>query len=249
MATKPAQAPKAPVHYELYADLARQNRHLRALSFTMLGAVLVAVVAMVLLSLRPLTAVRVNADGSPELLNALAPINAPGPEEAEFIAKTVATQLLELTSGSVQRDLAKATALMTADFQRVYLEKVSKDPALGALESGNVRSVIEYDPGRTVIRAEKDADGRPAKYFVELAARLRVYRADVLTAPLATRYLAIRVTLMVVPRGPRTLSGLLVHWFDKEAVEAPKGAPMVDSNPLTPPPGPQLAMPATQEMP
>ena len=94
---------------------------------------------------------------------------------------------------------------------------------------------------------EKDPrDGRPIKYFVELASRLRVYRADVLTSPLATRYLVIRVTLVVVPRGPKTLSGLLVSWFDKESVEAPKGAPIVDANPLTPPPGPTLARPATE---
>jgi hypothetical protein len=237
-----AAAARAPVHYELFADLQRQNGHLRLLNWGFLCGIAVLITALILMALRPMPAVRVNTDGSPELLSALSPLNAPRPEEAEFVAKTVAGYLLELTSGSVQRDLSKATNLMTADFQRAYLEKVAKDPALAALEKGNVRSVLEFDPSRTTIRAEKDPKGgHPTKYFVELAARLRVYRADVLTSPLATRYLAIRETLLVVPRGPKTLSGLLVQWFDKEAVEPPKGAPIVDANPLSPVPGPSLA--------
>lgn len=250
MATKPtsAAATRAPVHFELFADLQRQNGHLRKLNYVMLGGLAVLVLALILMAIRPMPAVRVNTDGSPEILSSLSPVNAPRPEEAEFVAKTVAGHLLELTSGSVQRDLAKATTLMTSDFQRAYLDKVAKDPALAALEKGNVRSVLEFDPSRTQIRAEKDPkDGHPIKYFVELAGRLRVYRADVLTAPLATRYLAIRETLLVVPRGPKTLSGLLVQWFDKEAVEPPKGAPIVDANPLTPVPGPTLATQPAQE--
>lgn len=250
MTTKPASAAAAPVHYELFADLQRQNRHLRLLNWVSLCGAAALIGVLVLMALRPMPAVRVNSDGSPEIMNALSPVNAPRPEEAEFVAKTVAGHLLELTSGSVQRDLSKATTLMTADFQRAYLDKVAKDPALAALEKGNVRSVLEFDPSRTTIRAEKDPkDGHPTKYFVELAARLRVYRADVLTAPLATRYLAIRETLLVVPRGPKTLSGLLVQWFDKEAVEPPKGAPLVDANPLSPVPGPALAAQPSPEIP
>ncbi len=233
---------KAPVHYELFADLQKQNGHLRRNNILHWAFDALLVVTLVLTTFRPMVAVRINNDGSPEILSALAPVNAPGPEEAEFVAKTVAAHLLELTSGSVQRDLAKATALMTAEFQHVYLDKVSKDEALGAIEKGNVRSALEFDPKQTVIRAQKDKAGRPVKYFVELAGRLRVYRADVLTAPLATRYLAIRSTLLVVPRGPKTLSGLLVEWFDKESVESPR-SPTVDANPLTPPPGPALAHP------
>ena len=239
-------APRSPVHYELYADLAHQNTHLRRNNWLHWGVHLAFVAVLLLTSMRPLAAVRVQSDGTPELLNALAPVNAPGPEEAEYVSKTVATHLLELTSGSVQRDLSKAMQLMTAEFQRVYNDKVSKDQTLAALEKGNVRSVLDFDPSKTSIRAEKDKDGRPSKYYVELAGRLRVYRADVLTAPLAIRYLAIRTTLLVVPRSPKTLSGLLLSWFDKESVEAPKGAPTVDSNPLASPvPGP--ALPASQE--
>jgi hypothetical protein len=245
---KPLPPDAVPVHYELWADLKRQNGHLRALNYVMLGGWALLVVALILLSLRPLMAVRVHTDGSPELLSSLAPINAPGPEEAEFVAKLASTQLLELTSGSVQRDLAKASALMTAEFQRVYLDKVSKDPALTAIEKGNVRSVLDFDAKKTNIRVERDSkDNKPLKYFVELAGRLRVYRADVLTSPLATRFMVIRVTLLVVPRGPRTLSGLLVSWFDKESVEAPRGDPSVDANPLTPAPGPALAPAPTSE--
>ena len=239
-------ARKTSVHYELYADLARQNAHLRRNNWLHWGVHLTLVAVFLLTMMRPLAAVRVNLDGSPELLNALAPVNAPGPEEAEYVSRSVATHLLELTSGSVQRDLAKAMSLMTANFSRTYQEKVSKDQALGALEKANVRSVLDFDPSRTAIRAEKDRDGRPTKYFVELAGRLRVYRGDVLTVPLAVRYMNIRTTLLVVPRGPKTLSGLLVEWFDKEPVEAPRGGPSVDTNPLSPVPGPPLA-PAAQE--
>jgi hypothetical protein len=245
---KPLPPARVPVHYELFADLARQNSHLRKLNYVMLGGWALLVLALILLSLRPLTAVRVHTDGSPELLSSLSPVNAPGPEEAEFVAKLASNQLLELTSGSVQRDLGKATSLMTAEFQRVYLDKVSKDPALTAIEKGNVRSVLDFDAKKTNIRVERDPkDNKPLRYFVELSGRLRVYRADVLTAPLATRFLAIRVTLLVVPRGPKTLSGLLVSWFDKESVEPPKGDPTVDANPLSPAPGPTLAAPPAPE--
>jgi hypothetical protein len=148
----------------------------------------------------------------------------------------VATHLLELTSGSVQRDLAKGMALMTASFQRVYSDRVLKDETLAAIEKGNVRSILDFDPKATEIRGEKDDKGRPTRYFVQLAGRLRLYRADFLTAPVATRHLAIRTTLVVVPRGPKTLNGLLVEWFDKESVpDAQSGAPAPDPNPLSHP--------------
>ncbi len=240
--TTAAPPRKASVHYELFADLQKQNGHLRRNNLIHWGFDALLVSALVLMTFRPMPAVRVDGDGSPELLDALAPLNAPAPEEAEFVSRMVATHLLELTSGSVQRDLTRATSLMTADFQHVYLEKVGKDPALGAIEKGNVRSVLDFEPKGTTVRAQKDKDGRPIKYFVELSGRLRVYRADVLTAPLTTRYLAIRTTLLVVPRGLNTLSGLLVEWFDKQPIEPPR-TPSVDANPLTPPPGPALAQP------
>ena len=225
----------APKQYELWADLARQNGHLRRNNYIHWAVDVALVTALALISFRPMTAVRVMTDGSAEVIGPLTPLNAPAPEEAEHVSRLVATHLLELTSGSVQRDLAKGMALMTASFQRVYSDRVLKDETLAAIEKGNVRSILDFDPKATEIRGEKDDKGRPTRYFVQLAGRLRLYRADVLTAPIATRYLAIRTTLVVVPRGPKTLNGLLVEWFDKEAVPAQSGAPAPDPNPLSHP--------------
>jgi hypothetical protein len=239
----------APKQYELWADLARQNAHLRRNNYIHWAALLLLVGALVLVSFRPMAAVRVASDGSAEVIGPLTPISVPAPEEAEHVSRLVATHLLELTSGSVQRDLAKGMALMTASFQRVYSDRVMKDETLAAIEKGNVRSVLDFDAKATEIRSEKDDKGRPSKYFVQLAGRLRLYRADVLTAPLATRYLHIRTTLVVVPRGPKTLNGLLVEWFDKEAGPTPPGPPSVDSNPLSSPPRlPTLAVPTNSQV-
>ncbi len=229
-----------PVHYELFHDLQRQNAHLRRNNWLHWIVQIAFVALFVLIMLRPLSAVRVNPDGSPEMLSTVPSVNYPGPEEAEYVSRQISTHLLELTSGSVQRDLAKGFALMTAQFQSVYQKKVTDDPTLASLEKGNVRSVLDFDATKTTIRAEKDGKGLPTKYFVELVGRLRVYRADVLTGPLAVRYLALRTTLLLVPRSKNTLNGLLVDWFDKEVIEAPKGAPTVDANPLSPAPGPRL---------
>ncbi len=238
----------APKQYELWADLARQNEHLRRNNYIHWAATLLLAGALALVSFRPMTAVRVTADGSAEVIGPLTPLNAPAPEEAEQVSRLVAMHLLELTSGSVQRDLTKGMALMTASFQRLYSDRVVKDETLAAIEKGNVRSVLDFDTKATEIRSEKDEKGRLTKYFVQLAGRLRLYRADVLTAPLATRHLAIRTTLVVVPRGPKTLNGLLVEWFDKEAVPAPRDAPAVNSNPLSSPIGPMLMVPTTAQV-
>ncbi len=233
----------APKQYELWADLARQNAHLRRNNYIHWAATLLLVGALTLISFRPMTAVRVTSDGAAEVIGPLTPVNSPAPEEAEYVSRVLATHLLELTSGSVQRDLAKGMALMTASFQHVYADRVLKDETLAAIEKGNVRSVLDFDSKATEIRSEKDDKGRPSKYFVQLAGRLRLYRADVLTTPIATRHLAIRTTLLIVPRGPKTLSGLLAEWFDKEPVPGPRDAPAVDSNPLSPPHSSTLAIP------
>jgi hypothetical protein len=83
-----------------------------------------------------MAAVRVMSDGSAEVIGPLTPLNAPAPEEAEHVSRLVATHLLELTSGSVQRDLAKGMALMTASFQRVYSDRVLKDKEAVPAQSG-----------------------------------------------------------------------------------------------------------------
>ena len=63
MAAKTPSAPKAPVHYELYAELAIQLRHSRLMNRISLAGIAFLVLAVILVSMRPLTAVRVNGDG------------------------------------------------------------------------------------------------------------------------------------------------------------------------------------------
>ncbi|NTX67627.1 hypothetical protein HUA74_43970 [Myxococcus sp. CA051A] len=210
--------PSRPDQFELWADLQRSNKHLRRFLYTLLAALLVLVLALVLTTFRPLLAVRVDSLGRADLVEVLSPANAPGPEEAEHVSRLMAGYLLELTSNSVARDLGKAYGLMTTDFASAYAAKAKEDPTLTAIEKGNLRSQLVLEPQATRVRVEKDGD-RPKTYFVELGGRLDVYRADVLTAPLLSTPVLIRVTLLVVPRGPRTLNGLLVAYFEREVIK------------------------------
>ncbi|WP_163778710.1 hypothetical protein [Myxococcus vastator] len=214
-----------PDQFELWADLQKQNRHLRRFGYVLAGTVVLLVVALVLTSFRPMMAIRVDSLGQAELVQVLAPSNAPAPEEAEHVSRLLAQYLLEVTSNSVARDLSHAYSFMTADFARAYAAKVKEDPNLAVLEKGNIRSQLTWEPKGTRVKAEKDDAGKPLRYFVELEGTVEVYRADILTSPLLTTNVLVRTTLLVVPRSPATLNGLLVDYFEKEYVKPKETEP------------------------
>lgn len=227
---------KDPSQYELWADLAKQNKHLRRNNWFHWFVHLILVFSLFLSFNRPLMAIRVDQLGQAQLVNtANATVLEPGPEEAQQLSRTFSQYLLEVTSGSVARDLSKALGLMTAQFQRAYREKAQNDPTLAALEKGNIRSELTFDDAGTQIKAERDPKGGLTRYFVTLSGTLKIFRADILTAPLFTRPIVIRTTLLVVPRSPRTLNGLLVDFFEKEVVETPRSPTDLNVNPLAVP--------------
>lgn len=221
-----------PSQYELWADLSLQNKHLRRNNWLHWAVHLVLVVLTAAMAFRPLMAVRVDSLGNASLVEALQPANAPGPEEAQHVSQLVSQYLLEVTSGSVQRDLGKALALMTLDFGQAYRAKVKDDPTLAALEKGNVRTQLTFDPAGAEVKLQKDEQGRAQKFFVTQLARLDVFRADVLTAPILSKPLVVRTTLLVVPRSRGTLNGLLVDYFEKEFLEEKPGTPTLSTTPL-----------------
>lgn len=225
-------APTQAVHFELWADLAQQNRHLRRNNWFHWGAHLLLLSGVVLLTLRPMTAIRVDTLGRATLVDSLQPTNAPGPEEAQHVSELSAQYLLEVTSGSVKRDLTKALSMMTVDFASAYREKLKDDPSLPIIEKGNVRTQLTFDSKSTEVKVQKDAEGRVARYFVSLLARLDIYRADVLTTPVLSKPVIIRTTLLVVPRSRATLNGLLVDFFEKEFVEEKKSGPVLSTTPF-----------------
>ena len=220
-----------PEQYELWADLSLQNAHLRRNNWMHWGVHLTFVTTLVLVSTRPLPAIRVDQLGRAQLVEDVPLAGRPGPEEAEAFTQLFSKLLLEVTSGSVRGNLAKALAMMTSDFRRAYLEKVKGDASLPLLDKGNVRTELSFDEKQVQIKVEKDAAGLPQRYFAELAGRLDVYQADVFTAPLLTRQVRVRATLLVAPRTYGTLNGLLVDFFEKEYLEAPKG-PSLNVSPL-----------------
>jgi len=230
-------APKKPDQYELWADLSIQNRHLRRNNLIHWIAHSGLLGAFLLLGSRPLLAVRVDQLGRADLVSTQGAAAAhPSPEEADHVSRLFAQYVLEVTSGSVARDLQKALALMTGDFQRAYREKLRQEPALAAIEKGNIRTQLTFDDASTEVRLQRDAKGRPERYFVTQLARLEVYRADLNTSPFLARDLTVRVTLLIVPRSSRTLNGLLVDFFDKEVVEPRKAPGTLSVSPLPAPP-------------
>lgn len=222
-----------PTQYELWADLSLQNRHLRRNNWLHWTMHVLLVVALVFIAFRPMLAIRVDSLGKATLLNAMQPANQPGPEEAQHVTQLASQYLLEVTSGSVQRDIGKAMGLMTVDFARAYRDKVKDDQTLAMLEKGNIRTQLTFEPKSIEVKAQKDGEGRVTRYFVTQAARLDVYRADVLTAPVVSKSIVIRTTLLVVPRSPSTLNGLLVDFFEKEFFDAPH-TPSVTTTPTPP---------------
>lgn len=207
------------IQYELWADLALQNRHLRRNNWCHWIVHLLLVLGLLLVATRPLTAIRVDSMGEATLVGPLTPANRPSPEEAEHVARLISQYLLEVTSGSIARDLSKAFALMTPDFERAYREKAQNDQLLPLLEKGSVRTQLVFDSQPADIKVQKEADGRPSRYFVTLLAQLNVHRAELNTAPVLAKTVTIRVTLTAVPRGPRTLNGLLVDYFEKQVLD------------------------------
>jgi hypothetical protein len=218
--------------YELWADLSRQNRHLRRNNWLHWFVHLVLVAALTLMAIRPPYAIRVDRLGAAELVPT-APVlaSAPSPEEAEHVSRLFSSYVLEVTSGSITRDLQKALGLMTVRFEKAYRETVRNDPNLGALEKGNIRTSLAFNDGATEIKAETDSSGHVARYFVTLQGRLDFYRADVLTAPLLSKTVLIRTTLLVVPRSKRSLNGLLVDFFEKQVL-VDQALPAVTVNPV-----------------
>lgn len=225
--------------FELWQDLSTQNRHLRRNNWVHWAAHLVLLVACFLLATRPLMAVRVDTLGEAELLNNIAPSNAPGAEEAEAVTRQVSQHLLELSSGTVSRDIGRALQLMSVDFARAYRAKVQEDQVLAVLDKANVRSQLTLDPALTQIKAEKDESGRPIRYLVQLGGKLDLFRADAFTAPIASHEIVVRSTLLVVPRSTSTLNGLLVQYFEHELLPARKGP-----SPTSPTTAPLPSLPA-----
>jgi hypothetical protein len=220
--------------YELWADLSVHNRHLRRNNWLHWVVHLVLLAAVFLQAYRPLMAIRVDSLGAAALVDAIQPANQPGPEEAQHVAQLLSQYLLEVTSGSVQRDLTKAMGLMTVDFGRAYREKVKADPALPLIEKGNVRSSLTFDPAGAEVKAQKDEEGRVTRYFVTQLARLDVYRADVHTTPVLSKPVVLRTTLLVVPRSRGTLNGLLADFYEKDFLEE-KRSPSLSSTPFPAP--------------
>lgn len=228
-------------HFELWDDVARAACFHRRLNLVFLAVVVFLAGALVLLATRPLLAVRVDQLGRAELVGNVLPTAAPGPEEAEHVSRLVSTYLLEVTSGSVQRDLGKALALMTQRFSRAYRDVVKDDPTLAKLEQGNVRTALTFDPAQTLVKMTPDEQGRPARYFVQLGGVLEASRQDAYGAPLMKRPVVVRATLLVVPRSPATLNGLLVEHLEKEFPETPAAPPSLSASPVPPGPAPKRA--------
>jgi hypothetical protein len=224
---------KSPLQYELWADLSVQNRHLRRNNALHWCVHLLLVVAFLLVAGRPPVAIRIDQLGRADMVSTSGALAlAPSAEEAQHVTRLFAQYVLEVTSGSVARDLGKALALMTSDFQRAYREKLREDPSLAVIDKGNIRTALTFDDGGTEVRVQKDKGGKPERYFVTQLARLDVFRADLNTAPLLSREVVIRSTLLVVPRGPRSLNGLLVDFFEKEIAEPTRTQSAVNVNPL-----------------
>lgn len=223
-------------HFELWADVARAARFHKRFNLVLLAVIVLLAGALVLLATRPLLAVRVDQLGRAELVGNVLPTAAPGPEEAEHVSRLVSTYLLEVTSGSVQRDLGKALALMTQRFSTAYRDLVKQDPTLAKLEQGNLRTALTFDPAQTHVKTVPDEQGRPARYYVQLGGMLEAFRQDAYGAPLMKRPVIVRATLLVVPRSPATLNGLLVEHLEKEFPETPAAPPTLSASPV--PPGP-----------
>lgn len=224
--------PRNPVHFELWANHARTATFHRRFNFVLLGLVALLAFALVLMATRPLLAVRVDQLGRAELVSNIAPSNAPGPEEAEQVSRLVSQYLLEVTSGSVRRDVGHALGLMTQKFAGAYRDLVKEDPMLAKLEQGNIRTSLTFDPALTQVKVEKDKAERPVRYFVQLGGVMEVFRQDAFTKPLMQRPVRVRATLLVVPRGPATLNGLLVDHLEKDFPEAPPADAPLSANPL-----------------
>ncbi len=233
--------PKSPMQFELWDDVARAGRFHKCFNLVFLAVIVLLAGALVLLATRPLLAVRVDQFGRAELVGNVLPTAAPGPEEAEHVSRLVSTYLLEVTSGSVQRDLSKALALMTQRFSRAYRDVVKEDPSLAKLEQGNVRTALTFDPAQTQVKMTPDEQGRPARYFVQLGGVLEAFRQDAYGAPLMKRPVVVRATLLVVPRSPATLNGLLVEHLEKEFPETPVAPPSLSASPVPPGPAPKGA--------
>lgn len=222
-----------PTQYELWADLSLQNQHLRRNNWLHWSIHVFLVVLIAFMAFRPLMAVRVDSLGQASLVDPIQPANAPGPEEAQHVTQLLSQYLLEVTSGSVQRDLGKGMGLMTQAFAQAYRDKVKDDTSLAAIEKGNIRTQLTFDPEGAEVKVQRDDAGKPARYFVTVVARLDVFRADVLTAPVMSKPVVIRTTLLVVPRAKGTLNGLLVDFFEKEFLEEnTKRVPTVTTTPI-----------------
>lgn len=230
---------KPAPQFELWDDVTRAGRFHRRLNLVFVAVILLLTGALVLLATRPLLAVRVDQLGRAELVGNVLPTTAPGPEEAEHVSRLVSTYLLEVTSGSVQRDLGKALALMTQRFSRAYRDVVKEDPTLAKLEQGNLRTSLTFDPALTQVKMTPDEQGRPARYYVQLGGVLEAFRQDAYGAPLMKRPVVVRATLLVVPRSPATLNGLLVEHLEKDFPEAPAASPSLSASPLPPGPAPK----------
>jgi len=225
---------KPAPQFELWDDVTRAGRFHRRLNLVFVAVILLLTGALVLLATRPLLAVRVDQLGRAELVGNVLPTAAPGPEEAEHVSRLVSTYLLEVTSGSVQRDLGKALALMTQRFSTAYRDVVKEDPTLAKLEQGNLRTALAFDPAQTQVKMVPDEQGRPARYYVQLGGVLEAFRQDAFGAPLMKRPVVVRTTLLVVPRSPAALNGLLVEHLEKEFPEASPAAPSLSASPLPP---------------
>jgi hypothetical protein len=218
--------------FELWGSLEKQNRHLRRNNYLHWIVHIILVAAIFLVFTRPPLAIRIDKLGRAELVDTASGIaSQPTPEEAEHVARLFACHLLEVTSGSVRRDIEKALALMTVNFERAYREKLRDDPMPAAIDRANVRTELSFDDGATEVKAQKDERGRVTRYFVTLQARMDLFRADVLTRPFFTRNVLIRTTLITVPRTKRTLNGLLVDFFEKTVLE-PANPAQVSANPI-----------------
>lgn len=191
---------------ELHSYVASTLTTVRWILFALIAVLFVMTVAFVRSSSRPPLVIRVDQLGQAEAIKNYTVINETQDVEVMAFSKEFLRSIVDVNSGSISKDLARALNMMTKQFQGAHLKKLQEGDYVGKIRKANIQRELQIE--RLAITGKNEAG-----YELDVRGLLSTRPLSDSEAPADRGGLLGQLYVIKVPRSELSPHGLLVSNF------------------------------------
>ena len=191
---------------ELHAYVASTLTTVRWLLFALIATLFVMTVALVRSSSKPPLVIRVDQLGQAEAIKNYAAVSETQDVEVIAFSKEFLRSIVDVNSGSISKDLARALNMMTKQFQGAHIKKLQEGDYVGKIRKANIQRQLQIE--RLAITGKNDVG-----YELDVRGILSTRPLTDAEAPADRGGLLGQLYIVKVPRSELSPHGLLVSNF------------------------------------